>query len=172
MLELIHEWFITDNYNEFISEDDAEYLYFMKGISIEKLFNYERKGVVKVKFSLLDNYAYKSQTIILDNGKNNINILNPSNVCKNKPKITLYDVKSDEVIINNKANNKSLEIGNIVPNSTIIIDNQVGTIFNADKENLIKNSNRNWFTLEKGINEVEIIGDCSFKLEAMYPIMR
>lgn len=172
MLELVHEWFITDDFCEFISEDDSEYIYFLKGNSITKKLDNEMKGILEVTFELMDNYSYKQQLITLNNTQKNINILNPSNVSSYKPKIELFNINSSSIIITNTTNNKSLEINNIDSSANIFIDNKIGTIFNSKNKNLITNSNRGWLVLEKGFNNIKITGDCSIKFMAMYPFMR
>ena len=36
MLKFVHEWFITDEYKEFSSDDDYESFYLLKGVSLVK----------------------------------------------------------------------------------------------------------------------------------------
>ena len=52
-------WVITDDYCEFISDDNDDIIYFLKGVSYQKRFTNNMVGVIDVTFKVLSPYGYK-----------------------------------------------------------------------------------------------------------------
>lgn len=173
ILRFVHEWFIGEDYRQFIVEDDLEYCYLLKGVSIVKRFNREMKGFIDITFEVFENCSYVVDEISFNKNKKEFKVKNISNVCDEyKPVIELYNVSSSSVIIENKTNGNSLIINNIVKNSDVFIDNELGVIMDSKGNNLIANSNREWLSLKKDVNLIKISGDCNGKIKCMYPVMR
>lgn len=171
-LESVLEWLITDDYKEFISEDNKNIVYFLKGKSYTKRFTHDMKGVIDVTFETLNTHGYK---YYVENIKAPINafvILNKSNINKPyKPIIELKNISSEVVEISNLTTNKSPFIINILSKKDIVIDNTIGTIVDSEGNNLIMNSNRKWIELVKGENSISVEGDCDVVFKAYYPVM-
>ena len=87
------EWIITDNYCEFISEDNEDVIYFLKGISYTKRFTSNMTGVIDVTFQVLSPYGYKYYSKKVAKGETEFEIYNYSNADNNyKPIITLSNI--------------------------------------------------------------------------------
>lgn len=173
VLMFAHEWFISDNYKPFISDDNDGYCYLLKGKSIVKRFNSKLHGLIDVTFDILDNYTYKTQTIIVENTSKNYNVYNYSNIKKAyKPIIELKSINSNTVSIRNDTTGNALTIDNIEIGVDIIIDNEMGVIVDSNGKNLLMHSNRDWIEFKKGTNVIKIDGKCTAKIKSMYPIMR
>ena len=172
VLEVVLNWFITDDYKEFISEDNEEIVYFLKGESYTKRFTHEMKGIIDVTFKTLSQYGYKYYTKKITNTDEEFKVLNDSNINKPyKPIIELKNISSDSIKISNLTTLKSPFIINNLSNKDIVIDNTIGTIVDIDGNNLIMNSNRKWIELVKGYNSILVEGDCDIVFKAYYPVM-
>lgn len=173
VIEFAHEWFISDDYKPFVSNDNDSYCYLLKGKSIIKRFTKDFTGLIDVTFDILDNYTYKYQNIIVGNTEKEYNIYNYSNINKPyKPVIELFNVQSTNISIKNNTLLKCLILDNLVIGSNIIIDNEMGTIFDSEGNNLIMKSDRDWIEFKRGTNKIKIDGNCTAKIKSMYPIMR
>lgn len=171
-LEDVLGWLITDNYKEFISEDNEDIVYFLKGTSYVKRFTPDMKGIIDVTFKTLSQYGYKYYTKKVVNPTTEFEILNSSNINKPyKPVIELKNISSENIQISNLTTNKSPFIINNLSNKDIIIDNTIGTITDIDGNNLIMNSNRKWIELVKGYNSILVEGNCDIIFKAYYPVM-
>lgn len=172
-LMFAHEWFISDDYKPFISEDNDGYCYLLKGKSLIKRLNSNMKGLIDVTFDILDNYTYKMQNIIIENTAKEYSVYNYSNVKKPyKPIIELNNVTSTSIVIKNNTTKKSMTLSNLDSGVNITIDNEIGTIIDSNGKNLLMKCDRNWIELRKGTNLIKIDGDCTAKIKSMYPIMR
>lgn len=172
VLESALGWFITDTYREFISEDDEEIVFFLKGESYEKRFTHQKKGLIDVTFKVLSPHGYRKQVVKIKPEDGYVNIYNPSNVKKNyKPVIELSNIQGDSVVISNKLIDKEpFEVNNL-SGKDIFIDCMIGTITDEDGKNLIMNSNRKWVELQKGDNQILVEGDCQVTFKSYYPVM-
>lgn len=173
VLQFFTEWIITDDYKEFISGDDADVIYFLKGVSYVKRFTPDMKGIIDVTFKTLNNYGYKyyiSETINSMSGI--FSIFNESNTSKNyKPIIEISDISSNAITITNLTSGKTPFLINNLSSKNITIDNMIGTIFDSQGNNLIMNSNRKWIELVRGENLIQVDGKCNIVFKAYYPVM-
>ena len=173
VLEFFVEWVITDDYKEFISADDANIIYFLKGVSYVKRFTHDMKGIIDVTFKTLNNYGYKYYVSDVINSASGIfSIFNESNTSKNyKPIIEISNISSNAITITNLTSGKTPFLINNLSNKNITIDNMIGTIFDSQGNNLIMNSNRKWIELVKGENLIQVEGSCNIVFKAYYPVM-
>ena len=172
VLETVLEWLITDEYKEFISEDNEDIAYFLKGQGYVKRFTPDMRGIIDVTFKTLSQYRYKYYTKKVVNPTTEFKVLNSSNINKPyKPVIELKNISSENIQISNLTTNKSPFIINNLSNKDIIIDNTIGTITDVDGNNLIMNSNRKWIELVKGYNSILVEGNCDIIFKAYYPVM-
>ena len=166
-------WMITDDYCEFISDDNEDIIYFLKGVSYTKRFTNSMMGIIDVTFKSLSPYGYRHS--IRQTRKNNtrFKVQNYSNVDNNyKPIITLSNINSDTITLTNTTTGKdSFTINNLTNSDVIYIDNLMGTITDANGNNKIMDSNRSWIELCKGVNNIVITGECSVKVESYFPMM-
>lgn len=171
-LEIILGWLIADEYLEFISEDNDELVYFLKGVSYTKRFAPDMKGLIDVTFKVLSSYGYRSYEKKIKNPVGKFTILNNSNVNKPcKPIIELTNISSEVIQITNLTTEKAPFIINTQSSKMILIDNETGVITNENNENLIMNSNRKWIELTKGDNSIMIEGNCDVLFKFYYPVM-
>ena len=172
VLESVLEWLITDEYKEFISEDNEDIIYLLKGVSYKKRFTFDMKGIIDVTFKMFTSYGYKKSIETMDSNTKNFEIFNPSNVNKEyKPVIEISNISSSKITITNNTTQKEPFIINNLNGENVYIDNMMGIISNSNNENLIMNSNRSWITLTKGINQISVDGDCDITFKSYYPIM-
>lgn len=166
-------WVITDDYCEFISEDNEDVIYFLKGVSYTKRFTNNMTGIIDVTFKALSPYGYKHSVRQIAKGETRFEIENYSNIDDNyKPVITLSNISSSSITITNTTTGKtSFTISNLTSSDKIYIDNLIGTIRDANGNNKISNSNRNWIELKKGRNVITVTGSCSMEIESYFPMM-
>lgn len=167
------EWVITDDFCEFISEDNEDVIYFLKGISYIKRFTSNMTGIIDVTFKVLSPYGYKHYIREMSRNEKNFEIYNYSNANNvYKPVITLSGISSSSITITNTTTNKEpFYINNLTSSDTIYIDNMFGTITDHNGNNKLMNSNRSWIELSKGLNSFSVEGSCNIRIEAYYPIM-
>lgn len=171
-LEDVLGWLITDNYKEFVSEDDENIVFFLKGESYVKRFTYEKKGLIDVTFKVLSPCGYRKQIVEIKSNGEHVSIYNPSNIRENyKPVIELKNISCSTVVISNTSIDKEPFVISNLSGKDIFIDNMIGTIVDLDGNNLIMDSNRKWVELKKGDNNIAIEGDCNVTFKSYYPIM-
>jgi len=172
VLETVLEWFIADEYLEFISEDNIDLVYFLKGIGYTKRFTPDMKGIVDVTFKVLSNYGYRNYEKKIENPVDKFIISNNSNVNKPcKPIIELTNISSNLIKITNLTTNKTPFTIETQSNKSISIDNETGIILGDDNKNLIMNSNRKWIELIKGDNSILVEGNCDVTFKIYCPVM-
>ena len=172
VLENVLEWLITDDYKEFISEDDDTIVYFLRGVKYVKRFTHDRRGLIDVTFKILSPHGYRKSIQTIPSGSGSFNIVNPSNVSKAyKPIMEIKNISDKEITITNTTTNKSSFVINDVAGKDVFIDNMIGTVVDSDGNNLILNTNRKWIELEKGNNLIKIVGDCEITFKSLFPIM-
>ena len=167
------EWMITDDYCEFISEDNLEIIYFLKGIAYQKRLTPSMEGIIDITFKVLSPYGYKHYTKEISQNENNFTLYNHSNSDNNyKPVIKLSNISTDSISLTNETTKKtSFFINNLTNSDIIYIDNLMGTITDEQGNNRLMDSNRSWIELCKGYNSILVDGICDIKIEAYYPIM-
>ena len=166
------EWVITDDYCEFISEDNEDIIYFLKGVGYTKRFASDMTGIIDITFKLLYPYGFKHYIREILPTEKTFDIYNYSNVDNAyKPVVTLSKITTDTITLTNKTLGKSFSIKNLTKSDTIYIDNLMGTITDAIGNTKLANSNRNWIELCKGLNSFSVSGTCNIKMECYYPVM-
>ena len=172
VLETVLEWFIAGEYLGFISEDNSDVIYFLKGIGYTKRFTSDMKGLLDITFKSLSNYGYKSYISKINNPTDKFVVTNNSNVNKScKPIIELTNISSDLIKITNLTTNKTPFTIETRSNKSVSIDNETGIILGDDNKNLIMNSNRKWIELAKGDNSILVEGDCDITFKIHCPVM-
>ena len=166
-------WIITDDYCEFISEDNEDIIYFLKGVSYKKRFTNNMTGIIDVTFKVLSPYGYRYYIKEVSSNEKTFNLYNYSNSNNNyKPVIKLSNITTNYITLANTTTGKTpFHIENLTKSDTIYIDNLMGTITDAKGNNKLTNSNRSWIELRKGSNNITVSGTCNIKVEAYYPVM-
>lgn len=168
----IYNWFITKDHKPFISEDNEDIIYFMKGIKISKRLNCQLLGFIDVTFDLYSPFGYKEYRRTITDTSKKFVINNVSNVdSENKPKITLSNFKSEKITISNLTTKKEPFEISVLDSDYIVIDNSMGTITNDKGINMLMNSNRRWISLCKLDNVFKVDGICTIEFETYYPQM-
>lgn len=166
-------WVITDDYCEFISDDNKDIIYFLKGVSYQKRFTNSMAGIIDVTFKTLSPYGYKHSIREISKSEETFEIYNYSNIDNAyKPVITLSDISSTSVTLtNNTTKKQAFNIKNLTNSDIIYIDNMMGTVTDAQNNNRLTNCNRAWIELCKGSNMFSVNGTCKITIEAYYPMM-
>lgn len=161
----IKNWLCTDDFGEFISMDNPNYIYYFKCTKIQKKFTFNNEGWIEVTFKPLNHYAYKRVIIEKEvRGKEIININNECNVeyapfieienlCKNSRQIKVND----------------LIISDINPYEVVKIDNHMFTVLNGNDEDIFYKCNREWIALKEGENQIVVEGDCNITIRCEFP---
>ena len=171
-LESILGWLMADEYLEFISEDNKDIVYFLKGIGYKKRFTPDMKGLIDVTFKALSGYGYRNYVKKIEKPVGEFVLLNNSNINKPcKPIIELSNISSETIQITNLTTQKAPFVINTQSSKSIVIDNETGVITNDNNENLIMSSNRKWIELIKGDNTMLVEGDCDITFKVHCPIM-
>lgn len=167
------EWVITDDYCEFISDDDESIVYFLKGIGYNKRFTNEMTGIIDVTFKILSPFGYRHYIRQVYSNEKNFDVYNYSNFDNAyKPMVTLSNISSSDIILKNKTTDKeAFTISNLTTSDVITIDNKMGIIVDSKNVNKLSNSNRSWIELVKGLNTFSVTGNCNILIEAYYPMM-
>ena len=167
------EWMITDDYEEFVSEDNADVIYFLRGIGYQKRFTSSMTGIIDITFKALSPYAYKYYEKVIPQKEKIFEIYNHSNTDNNyKPVIILTNIDSDYITLTNNTTNKTpFYVENSTNSNSIYIDNLMGTITDDNSNNKLMDSNRSWIELSKGTNIISVDGICDITVRAYYPIM-
>lgn len=172
VLESTLEWLITDEYKEFISEDNDTISYFLKGVRYTKRFTFDMRGLIDVTFKILSPHGYRKSIQVIPSGSTAFNIVNPSNISKPyKPIIEIKNISDSNIIITNTTTNKTPFIIEDVAGKDIFIDNMIGTVVDSEGNNLILNTNRKWIELEKGNNLIAVDGNCEVIFKSYFPVM-
>ena len=166
-------WMITDDFCEFISEDNEDIIYFLKGVGYQKRFTNNMTGIIDVTFKVLSPYGFKHYIREISSGEKVFDIYNYSNIDNAyKPVITLSRISSKNITLTNTTTNKEpLSITEANSLGTVYIDNLTGTITDRNRSSKLTNSNRSWIELRKGLNKFSVDGACNIVVEAYYPIM-
>ncbi|HCU2611099.1 TPA: phage tail family protein [Clostridioides difficile] len=176
-IEEICAWIKTDDFVEFISEDNVELIYYVKATKIAKKFTDNLEGYLEVTFQPFANFAYKSDVksiTIKENIERKIIINNKSNVQDDyMPIVELINLGDESTIniIKNTSIEEQFEIAGIEKNEKVIIDNLYCTVINSKNENRFEKCNRNWLRLKAGENELKIMGNCKLTIKSKYPIL-
>lgn len=167
------EWVITDDFCEFISDDNEDIIYFLKGIGYNKRFTNNMTGIIDVTFKILSPFGYKHYVREVYSNEKKFDVYNYSNFDNAyKPVITLSKISSSSITLKNITTNKEgFTISNLTSSDIITIDNKMGTIVDSKNINKLSNSNRSWIELIKGLNTFSVTGNCNIKIEAYYPVM-
>lgn len=168
-VQKIYDWLITDDFVEFISDDNSELKYYFKTVKISKYLSYGNKGIINVTFKPYSQYCYKE--LIIDKTVTTpieISIYNPSSV-KYRPIIEITNLGDTSTV--NKINN--MNITNLETNQKIIIDNLMLLVQDESGNNSISKCNRKWITLnEKTNNTIFLDGNMSLKIICEFPLIR
>lgn len=161
----IKNWLCTDDFGEFISMDNPNYIYYFKCVKIQKKFTFYNEGWIEVTFKPLNQYAYKR--VIIEKqvkGKEIINIENECNL-EYEPFIRIENLCKNSIEI--KINDMILS--NIEPDEIVNIDNHMLTVLNGYDEDILYKCNRKWITLQQGENQIIVEGDCNITICCEFP---
>lgn len=161
----IENWLKTDDFIPFISDDDRNITYYFKTVNIVRRLNAGMEGWLEVEFQPMSNSAYINQNITLRNPARFLKMKNiPALTINNEgdsnepyyPIIKVIGLNGELRLVNNTNNNTFTINGT----GNITIDNKIKTVFDDNGSNLIMNSNRKWLSLNKGVNQIQVIGNC------------
>ena len=179
----ICEWLQTKTYEEFISDDDINIVYKCKTVGEPIFRNTSRdEGFAEFVFECDAPHAWSKADNQYFNLPNNttsttIQIYNNSNFYHDyKPEIEVELLGTDTgfKLVNLSDNNREFEFTNLAEGETVYIDN--------DKENIISDlssdtyrlgnlTDKRFFRLKKGINQVEVYGKVNIHIRSQFPLM-
>ncbi|HEK4853232.1 TPA: phage tail family protein [Clostridioides difficile] len=177
-IEEIYTWIKTDDFVEFISEDNVELTYYVRATKITKKFTDNMEGYLEVTFQPFTNFAYKSDVksiTIKENIERKIIINNKSNMQEDYMPIfeitNLGDESTVNIIKNTSIEDGQFEIAGIEKNEKVTIDNLYCTVINTEGKSRFEKCNRNWLRLKIGENKLKIIGNCKLTIKSKYPVL-
>lgn len=163
----IKDWLCTDDFEEFISFDNPEYVYYFKCTRIQKKFTFNNEGWIEVTFKPLNQYAYKRIKVEKNiKGKEIIDIYNECNF-DYYPLISIESTCKENLEI--KIND--MTITDLNENETIRIDNYM-TLVESTQCNSVKalaKCNREWIKLKPGHNQLLVKGECNITVLCEFP---
>lgn len=162
----IKKWLISDDFEEFISYDNLDYIYYLKCTKIQKKFTYgEPKGCIEVTFKPLSQYAYKKVIIEKEvKGKELINIHNSGDL--NYEPIIVIESNCKR---NQKVKVNDFVINNLLEEETIKIDNKMCLVKSDKRYYPISDCNRKWINLKQGDNQLIVEGECNIIIYCSFP---
>ena len=173
-MEALHDFLIGDGgFNEFISDDDREVIYYFKPIKISKMLTFDGTGYLEVVFKPYSKYCYRRKERFGDawgstTGEGNITIFNPSRKVY-RPIIELTNNGNTSTI--NKI--EDFTIAGLENGEKVIIDNQMMTVVNENGENRFKYCNREWVKLPpKETVTLNVSGNCTVRVICEFPIIK
>lgn len=160
------KWMITDDFIPFITQDNPDYVYYLKFKKIENKMTPSKRGVLEATVKPFSHFAYRKLQVEID-------ITSPTTIDINN--VSLYDYKPIVVIKNKGDINTINKIGNfeitgLQTNEVVEIDNLIMTVLNSNNENRFSKCNRNWLTLSPGINTLAISGNCEIEIKCEFPV--
>lgn len=152
-IEEVYDWLVTEDFAQFISEDNLDKIYYFKVSKIVKQFTHGETGYLEVTFKPYSNYSYIKSTL---EGNNTIIVNNLSNVDNNyKPVIELTGT-GEVSIVNTTVGSEPFTITGL--EGKVIVDNLFRTVQSEDGKNLLPKCNRKWIQLTKGKNVLTVTG--------------
>lgn len=169
-LNHILTWIISDDFQPFISEDNEDVIYYIKCVDIKKMFTNEMTGYLECTFKVFNNSPYYMDKVELAvSGSGVININNVSNLSSNyKPIIKVTSTGSSNISLN--MNSVKFTISGLSVGETVTIDNKMKTVYNSQNINKISSCNRKWLHLKRGVNLLEVVGNCVVEVISAFPI--
>lgn len=168
-LHKVVNWFKTDEFVEFISEDNLDIIYYVKATNIKKHINGNWQGYIEVTLRPFSNYIY-TRKIYETNGNTTLLTENISSETY-RPIIEISNATGTASFKNTTTNKDPLIINSLKLEDKIIIDNEMCTIETIDEVNKFKLGNRKWLELQTGNNELEIVCNGNVKIKAEFPIL-
>ena len=168
-MEDIYDWLITDNFAEFVSDDDREIIYYFKVVSIVKNFSFSREGYLTVTFKPYSKYCYQRKEYnVKVEYECTTEIFNPSKVLY-YPIIEVTNLGDESTI--NKIND--MEITGLGTDEKIIIDNLTKLVQTEEYVNKFSCCNRKWIGFNPRVmNTMTFDGNCIVKIIAEFPIVK
>lgn len=175
----IGEWLAPNGYKPFQTSDDLGKIYYAMCVSPVNLHLLNTKGYIEVTFRTNSPFAWTTpiaDTINLSDNTSTriIELENRSNVLK------YYYPQLEIELVNNETNvslrnlsdgGRVFSFEELLPNEIVSVDNKNKLILsNNPLSNPFKKFNRNWFRLVKGINRIEITGQCIIRYRMQFPI--
>lgn len=164
-IRTISEWLITDNFVPFVSQDDMELIFYVKCTSIKKMMTPNKLGYLECVFTIYGGSPIRKINSKLDSGET-ITIVNPTNTRSNTmPKIAIINLGNAATVNKVDINGKVFEIKGLKTNESVMIDNQLCTVFSGGI-NKIELCNRQWLTFVPGSNIIKAEGNCKVIIKA------
>lgn len=169
LISYVYNWLITDDFKQFISDDNIDLVYYMKAVAIKKQISIgSLEGYLEVEFQPFSKYVYmRIEEVIITNTSSAITLNNPS---KYSYRPVLEITNLGDITTINKINN--LELSNLNTNEKVIVDNLMLTVLDTNGNNKMSNCNRKWFELISGDNEITVEGNCEVKILCEIPLYR
>ena len=175
VIQDVMDWLISDDFKQFVSEDNLELTYYFKTIKIIKKFTFEKKGYLEVTFRPFSNLAYKtfSKTFTVDTSKD-LYFYNYSNVIDDySPIIEIENLGNESNVIsiaNVTSQGEAFTITGLSNGEKVIVDNLIGTVVNSNGVNEISKCNRKWLRMNKDSSLIRFEGNAKITFKAQYPV--
>lgn len=172
----IIDWLVTKDFCPFVSEDDTSVVHYFKCTEYKKVFTHEGKGILEVVMQPESQYAYTPviQHYYKVDGECEFDINNIGNVEeKYYPKIEiiqLSDTYEDVVVENKSIYKEGFTICNLNQFERVVSDHLLKSVSSNMESFRLKDTNRKWLYLRRGINNISVRGNCEIKIITQYPL--
>lgn len=161
------KWMITDDFIPFVTQDNPDYIYYLKCKKLENKMTPRDLGVLEGTFVPISHFSYKkTYHKITITESTNILLTNPSNI-EYKPVITIKNLGNVSTI--NKIGD--FEIAGLETNEIVTIDNLILTVESSLEQNRFSKCNRNWLKLLPGENQLNVSGNCEIEILCEFPMI-
>jgi len=161
------KWMITDDFIPFVTQDNPDYIYYLKCKKLESKMTQRGLGVLEGTFIPISHFAYKkTYHKITVTEPTNILLTNPSDI-EYKPVIKIKNLGNVSTI--NKIGD--FEITGLETNEIVTIDNLILTVESSLEQNRFSKCNRKWLKLLPGENQLTVSGNCEIEILCEFPIV-
>lgn len=172
----IVDWFVTKDFIPFISCDDNTLIYYLKCVEYTKKFNAIGQGVMEFVMQPESKYVHTPIThhTYVIKGERDINIKCLDNVNDRyypKMEIIQLDKGKQSIEISNLTfRSDSFIVNNLMENERVEIDHLLKSINSNMETYKLKDINRKWFYLKRGLNKIRIKGNCEIRITVQFQL--
>lgn len=172
-------WLFQDEYKPFISADNPSIQYYAMATNASEFFtNGNEEGYFEIEFRCRDGFGWtvpiideydftgisSPQTITLNNSSNVLKYIYP------EINFELTGANTDFKLKNLNDGGREFEFIGVDALDEVYIDNRKKIVIAQNTENIFSKFNKKFFRLIKGANNIELEGECIFKIKKEFPV--
>jgi len=175
------KWLSQETYKDFISTDQNDIVYKCILVGEPKFYNNgNNEGYAELEFECDAPHAYTQQTVqtfdLSDNTTTTtIEVENKSNIDDYyypEVEVALQGTSTSFILTNLSDGGRQFEFTSLTSGETIYINNESGTIISDLDLNRLPNlTDKKFFRLVYGVNQIQVTGEMILKIRYQYPII-